>query len=93
MAHRGTECRNAVADVVRSFPNAKVVFGYSGGGHQVAHLEFNGRRAKQFFSCSPSCRMAETQVIRQTRKILRELSCGNDPIGQTRQSRERVTTR
>jgi hypothetical protein len=41
MAHRGTECLNAVASVVRSY-GAKAVFGPTGGGHQVAEIEFNG---------------------------------------------------
>jgi hypothetical protein len=75
MAHRGTECLNAVASVVRSY-GAKAVFGHTGGGHQVAEIEFNGKRRKQFFPATPSCRYAQKNAARQTRKILTELSRG-----------------
>jgi hypothetical protein len=80
MAHRGTECANAVADVVRRYSGARASFGYTGGGHQVAILELNGGRRKQFFPASPSGRDAHKQTARQTRKILTELS-KNDPTG------------
>jgi len=73
MAHRQQEGVNAIADVVRSYPGAKAVFGFTGGGHQVAEIEFNGKRRKQFFASSPSCRHAHKNAVRQTRKILTEL--------------------
>jgi hypothetical protein len=76
MAHRRTECLEAIADMVRSYPGAKAVFGFTGGGHQVAEIEFNGKRRKQFFASSPSCRRAHKNAARQTRKILTELTRG-----------------
>jgi hypothetical protein len=76
MAHRGKECLNAIADMVSSYPGAKAVFGFTGGGHQVAEIEFNGKRRKQFFASSPSCRRAHKNAARQTRKILIDLTRG-----------------
>jgi hypothetical protein len=72
MAHRLTEGRNSIADVVREFPGAMVRFGH-GGKHQVAEIIFGGKRRKQFFASSPSCRHAHKNAARQTRKILAEL--------------------
>ena len=73
MAHRGTECREAIADMVRSYPGAKAIFGFTNGGHQVAEIIFGDKHRKQVFASSPSCRHAHKQAARQTRKILAEL--------------------
>jgi hypothetical protein len=43
------------------------------GRHEVAILEFNKRRRKVFFSCSPSDVNAIHNVVRDTRRTIREL--------------------
>jgi hypothetical protein len=48
MAHRRTECREAVAEMVERFPGAKVYFGFTNSAHQVAEIVFGDRTRKIF---------------------------------------------
>jgi hypothetical protein len=72
MAHRRTECRNAVAEMVESFPQAKVNFGH-GGKHQIADLTVGAKTARIFFASTPSDRNAYKNAARNARRILIEL--------------------
>jgi hypothetical protein len=74
MAHRRTECREAVAEIVESFPGAKVNFGITGSAHQVAEIVFGDKRRKVFFAQTPSDGNAHKQAARAARKVLIELT-------------------
>ena len=73
MAHRMTESVDAIDAVVRRCAGASASFGFTGGGHQVAKIVFDGKTRKQFFSTSPSDRHASNAAAARTRKILTEL--------------------
>ena len=77
MAHRRTEQRDAVAEMVSRF-DGKVIFGM-GGKHQMADISVGEKTARMFFSCTPSDRNANKCAARQACKILIQL--GAQPNG------------
>jgi hypothetical protein len=68
MAHRRTESRDEVAEMVSRY-NGSVSFGM-GGKHQIAEITVGEKMARMFFSCTPSDRNAHKCAARQARKIL-----------------------
>ena len=71
MAHRGTECANAVRDVARE-AGAEVEIRQA-RKHQIAVLKYAGKVRKQFLSCTPSDRNGWKSAARQARRTLAEM--------------------